>query len=411
MRKFSLSILTDGVWSKVIALTSILFFVLLADAILSDWVPNYIQTVTGSALIMGAIMSFSSVIGFGADIIFPQLLKWTTVKKLLVMAVLSGVLFSGVLYFSTLWPVLVIFLVAMAVWGVYYELLGFANQQFVSETVPGKMRASVWAVIGIFRNLAYFIGPIIGGVLAVQGDRVVVLTAGGISILAYGLVFFLKLSNKQVVVKNEEINLVKELSHWWVLIEHVWPMLIASFILGLIDATFWTTGTVLTEVLARENWIGGLFLPMYMLPSLFVGILVLKWGIYRGKKKWAEIFMLLGGIALALLFIQDSIVYKLAIVFVSSIFFSVSYPLIDAVYSDIVSRMGRERKHLIGLSASMISLSYIVGPVLAGWIASQVGESMTFVVMGVAMAAVSIMLLILTPRKLRLPQVEIASWE
>ena len=121
--------------------------------------------------------------------------------------------------------------------------------------------------------------------------------------------------------------------------------------------------------------------------------------------------MLLGGIFLALLFFKDSVFYELAMVFLSSVMLSVTYPLVDAVYSDIVARMGRERKHVIGLSSSMVSLAYIVGPVLAGWIASQVGERMTFVTMGIAMAVVSTFLLFTTPKKLLLPQQEIKSWE
>ena len=111
-----------------------------------------------------------------------------------------------------------------------------------------------------------------------------------------------------------------------------------------------------------------------------------------------------------LLFYSESVVYQLAMVFLSSIMLSVSYPLVDAIYSDIVVRMGRERKHMVGLGVSMISLAYIVGPVLSGWIASQVGERMTFVAVGAATVTVSIVLLITTPRKLLLPQREIKNW-
>ena len=417
MRKLFLNFRSDSVWSKVMALTAILFFALLADAILSDWVPVYLQNVLGGSFMMGIVMSFSSVVGFSADFIFPQLLKGTTVRKMMVMAVLSGVLFSAVLLWATIqtggqawWPMVMVLLLAMAIWGVYYEFLGFANQQFVAETAPVHQRAQVWAVMGVFKNLAYFLGPMLGGYLISRGDRVLVMITGGISVVAYILLLFFKIKNKPVVLEAEEINLSREASHWWTLLPHVWPVLVLAFVLGLIDATFWTTGTVFTEVLAKQNWWGGFFLPMYMLPSLFVGLFVLKWGVYQGKKKWAEIFLMLGGLFLMLLFYSESVVYQLAMVFLSSIMLSVSYPLVDAIYSDIVVRMGRERKHMVGLGVSMISLAYIVGPVLSGWIASQVGERMTFVAVGAATVTVSIVLLITTPRKLLLPQREIKNW-
>ncbi len=397
-------------------LASILFFVLLADAILSDWVPVYMQNVLGGPLLMGLVMAFSSLIGLGADFLFPQLLSGTMVKKLVVMAILAGLAFCLILYWSTFfggeagWVLLVMLLVAMAVWGVYYEFLGFASQQFVAETAPPHQRASVWAVMGVFKNLAYFLGPIMGGVLASGGDRTVLLTAGLISLAAYILLLFFKVKSRQVAIEVNQVNLKSEASHWGVLMRRVWPMLLISLMLGLVDATFWTTGTVFTENLAQQGWWGGLFLPMYTLPSLFVGVFVMRWGIYQKKKKWAEIFMLLGGVFLMLLYRGGSIYYILLMVFLSSAMLSVSYPLIDAVYSDIVFRMGRERKHMVGLSSSMISLAYIIGPILAGGVASAVGERMTFVVMGAAMTLIAVFLLLVTPKKLKLPQAEIGTW-
>ncbi len=237
-----------------------------------------------------------------------------------------------------------------------------------------------------------------------------IVTAGLVSMVAYILLLAFKIKSRPAVVEIEELSLKKEMSHWWVLSGRVWPMLLVTLMLGLVDATFWTTGTVLTESLAQKNWWGGLFLPMYTLPSLFVGVFVMRWGIYQGKKRWAEKFMFLGGIFLMLLFWEGSIFYELMIVLLASVMLSVSYPLVDAVYSDIVFRMGRERKHLVGLSSSMVSVAYIIGPIISGLIASRVGERMTFVAMGGAMSLVALFLLTITPKKLKLPQTEIATW-
>jgi MFS family permease len=73
--------------------------------------------------------------------------------------------------------------------------------------------------------------------------------------------------------------------------------------------------------------------------------------------------------------------------------------------------MGRERKHLIGLSLSTWSIAYIVGPIVAGYIARSIGEAKTFTVLGVFTLLVSLILLIASPKKLRLPQKEIKTWE
>jgi MFS family permease len=73
--------------------------------------------------------------------------------------------------------------------------------------------------------------------------------------------------------------------------------------------------------------------------------------------------------------------------------------------------MGRRGKHMMGLSSSTLSLAYIIGPILAGFIAQMVGEKMTFSIMGIFMSVVAIFLLMVTPRKLRLPQTEIQTWD
>lgn len=193
--------------------------------------------------------------------------------------------------------------------------------------------------------------------------------------------------------------------------EHVWPVLLISLMMGIVDATFWTTGTVLSDNLAKHGWLGGMFLPMYMLPMIFMGVIVAKWGVYRGKKKLAESFMVAAGLLLTLVTWRSDLVFLLFVSFGAGTLLAISWPLTDAVYSDIVARMGREGKHMIGLSSSTVSLAYIIGPVLVGFIASRMGEVRTFGFVGVAMAVVAFVLLFVTPKKLRLPQEEIQKWE
>lgn len=414
MRKITLDGLMNPMWRRVASLLMVIMFIDLSDAILSDWVPGYMQGILGSSLLMGFAMSFSSVVGFVADLLFPQLMKNVLVNQLLKWAMGASLLFSTSLYIVSLKPLLPVLLFAMAVWGIYYEFLTFANQQFVADVAGSHDRSRVWSIIGVFRNFAYFLGPILGGlILSWWGDGGVILTSAVITVVSLVLMAVMRMSGDSTSsrLETESVNLFAEIKHWWVLLEHVWPVVMISLVLGLIDSTFWTTGTVLSDALANQHQWGGMFLPLYMLPSLFVGFIVAKWGIYKGKKKWAEVFLLLGGLMFAGIGISSNVYWQLLAVFLGSCMLSVSYPLTDAVYSDIVSRMGRERKHMVGLSSSTVSLAYIVGPVLAGLIASRVGERMTFSSMGVGVAVVAWLLLIITPKKIKLPQAEIGSWE
>lgn len=405
---------TNRVWFKVIGFSLMVFFLGLADAILSDWVPEYMQEKLGGSLLMGIVFSFSSVVGFAADMVFPQILRKCSFQRLMAMAVGGALVFVGLLLWSTEWPVVAIFLMAMAVWGVYYEFMAFGGQQFVVEIAPVQMRSAVWSMLGVFKGLAYFLGPIVGGLLVFRyGNKEVLWFSAAIVFI--GLFVWKLLGYKKErssgLGEVKRFSIKDEIGHWMVLSHKVWPVLIVSFVLGLIDSTFWTTGTVFSTQLARENWWGGMFLSFYMLPPLFMGLIMSRLKIISGKKKIAEVTLFLAGIALIFIGMQSSIVWILIGVLVMATLLTITQPVTDAVYTDILSRMGRERIHMAGLSNSMMSLAYVAGPILSGWMASVWGEKMTFGAVGWLTVFVSVFLLLVTPKKIRLPQEEIQSWE
>lgn len=408
-----MSYLKDPLWARLTSLSFTLFFIFLGDAILSFWVPNFLQeSFGGNAFLMGLVISFSSIIGFIADMILPQLIKGIQVNRLLMMAVIVSLIFSGILIGSTFFPFMLIFLLAMAFWGIYYEFLGFANHQFIADSVPHELHSSAWAFVSSFKNLAYFIGPMIGGWLVIKSDRSPLVLAITFSLIGlFMIISSRKIHNREVEIDFKEVSLMKEIEHWTTLFRYVWPIVLLSLFLALIDATFWTSGAVLTEELSKKAWYGVLFLPLYVLPSLLVSYIVIKRKIFEGKKKWAIRFTLLSGVFLAALGISQNLLFLLAMSLISSTFLAFAYPLLDGAYSDIIARMGRQRKHLIGLSGSSISLAYIIGPALAGLIAKLVGEAGSFSVMGIALFLVCLILMIVTPKKIKLPQQEIQTWK
>lgn len=399
-------------WFRVSAFGVVLFFVLLSDAVLADWVPGYMQGVLGSPMKMGLMMAFSSVIGFVMDLIFPQLLRTSGVHKLAGGAIVGSLIFLTSMLSSTWFSYGLILLIGMAAWGVYYELDSFMTKQFVAGVAPKELRSAVWGVVGIVRNLAYFLGPLIGGMMIAWGDRAVVFGAGGVLAFAYVLFLFIKLPHSHEVSEDiHGVHVMEEIKHWMSLGRRVWPVLILSVLAGIVDATFWTTGTVLNDRLAEQSSIGGWFLSAYMLPSLFIGVIVAKWGLSEGKKKWAEKLMLLGGVVLGLLAWVKSVEGIILVVILSSILMSMSWPLLDAIYTDLVVRSRRGRKHMIGLSSSTLSLAYVIGPILAGWLSGKYGEVETFAIIGWGVVVICVILLWVTPKKLHLPQQEMTGWD
>ncbi len=399
-------------WKRVTAFLVILFFVLLSDAVLSDWVPGYLQNTLGSPLAMGLMMALSSVVGFVMDLIFPQLLRSSGVRKLAGGALLGALIFLLSMLSSTWWSYAIILAMGMAAWGIYYELDSFMTQQFVAGVAPTHERSSVWGVVGGVRNAAYFLGPIVGGYVAFYGDRAVVIGAMGVLIFAYLLFLFVRLPRDHEISHHDSsINIAEEVGHWYRLGLRVWPILLTSFVVGLIDATFWTTGTVLTDRLAQESSYGGMFLSAYMFPFLFAGLLVARWGVDVGKKKWAARFLLLGALSLMTVGFIDSVLLILVAVGVAGLFIAMAFPLIDSVYTDLVARARKGRKHIIGMSSATFSLAYVIGPIISGYVTGRLGEEMTFTSVGGIVAIVAVYLMWATPKKLKLPQDEIQSWE
>ena len=402
----------NPVWVKILIFSLILFFIRLSDSIISFWAPNQIQSSLNSPVLMGAIVGIQSLVGVGADLIFPKLLRSVRARKLVFWAIMFSALTSFSLMAGAYKPFIAIFIVTMTLWGIYYELINFANFQFLGTVVPTQMRAAAWGFTGIFLNLAYFLGPFIADSLLSRG---VLITQGSIIIFLLTALILLTLTHKvhdvPSIMEFNDLNPWKEFKHWLTLSSHIWPIIIISLVLGFIDSTFYTTGSVWTEKLSQINPWGVWFLPLYLLPSICIGIPLATWEIKSGKKKLSEKYMALAGLILAGIGISENLSWQLAVVCLSSCALAISYPLLGGVYSDIISRMGKEKKDMIGLTNSVTNLSYIIWPVFAGIISSIVGERMTFSYLGIGVFVIGIILLFVTPKKLYLPQEEIKSWD
>jgi MFS family permease len=402
-------------WLSVVMMSGILFFVYLADAILSDWVPAFLDERMGGPMMMGVIMSFSSVAGLLADLVLPQILKAASAWRLMLMAIVSSIVFAILLIWGAFQPVVWVAITAVIVWGIYYEFLAFGRQQMVADLVPKDGRSSAWGILEISISLAYFLGPIIGGILLykMSFDHIPAVSLF-ISLLSVVLLMLWKkkIQNKRVLVDEpvHRLDIVEELEHWWVLSRYVWPVLVISLMMGVIDATYWTVGVILSDNLSQSAWWGQLFLPMYMLPAVLVGVILQRVKIKSGKKRVAIFSTMLSGISLALMGSTQTVEVLLLLSFGTGVALAVSWPMINAVYSDILSRMGREKKHMMGLSSSMTSMAYIVGPLLAGFLASIYGYKHVFVIMGVSTLVVMSVILMLMPKKIRMPQKQIERW-
>jgi len=399
-------------WMRVIIYTTPIFFYSFSDSILSYYAPIAIQAAFGSAMIMGLVMSFSSVVGLVTDFIFPQILKEISAKRLLLWSGFLSLAFAVLLLGAGDKPLYPVFLLAMAIWGVYYEFLGFSKQKFMGTKVPRSLHSGANAFMFTMRGVSYTFGPLLAAFMFGISSQLLIGVSIAIAVVGVFLSIFTNHSRGvPVEVEVQHVHLGAELSHWKVLMVSVWPMVLLFIGLGLVDAAFWTTGTVLSQKFAETTVLGDFLIPIYVLPALIIGLVVAKWNPVEGKKKLATLFFLLSGIFLGLVGVIESIPLILVMVFISSVLSSISYPLVDAVFSDLTERMGKERFHLIGLTNSATSIAYIIGPLMAGFMASRMGEEKTFGALGVITVVLSIIIYFATPRKIKLSQENIKKWD
>ena len=91
----------------------------------------------------------------------------------------------------------------------------------------------------------------------------------------------------------------------------------------------------------------------------------------------------------------------LLIILFSSFFISISWPAIRAAFADYVSESHKYEKEIEGLMDFSINVGFIIGPALAGVTAGIVGNSEAFALMGVAGIFITIYLVKITPKNIK----------
>lgn len=397
--------------AKVYKISGILIFVFLADALLAYWTPILIQRTFNSSLVMGFVMSLSSLVGITSDFFVPQIVKTISVRRLLISSIFLSITFSFLLFSSVSFSFWIV-LIAVSVWGLYYELLSFASKQFVAFSVPKPAHASAWGVIYSAKSLAYTVSPLIAGYLLITKEINIAIVAITLALISLWLVFlFIKPSNIEEKIEIKHFSIFTELGYWKELLNSVWPVITISLLIGTVEAVFWTAGTIYSEQLAQVSFLGRFYIPAYILPSILIGPLLSKAKIENNKKRLSMLFFSIASFLLIISSQINNIYLILLTIFASGVFSALTYPLLDAVYSDIISRMGKQKMHLIGLASSSNSLAYIVGPIIGGILSTIFSEKITFGIIGIICLIVTFVVFIFTPRKIYLHQSDIQNWK
>lgn len=380
----------------------------LADAIMSYSAPLLIEKLTsGNDTMMGVVLASSSMIGICMDFLFaklfPQKNSWFFLRLIFIFAFYFPLPF---LLFHSI-PAAVI---GMLAWGIYFEAMVFANFHAIHETVPVAEHSWAWGTASVIRTLAWVAGPILASALYGYDPVLPVRFAIGtyaLSLVLFGILGWVGVYRKKtghVEVQKAPHSFGTEFAIWKTYGKTLWPLIGFTMLFFLIESAFFSIGPLFAEHLKELHPLGGFFVSIYSIPGLFVGFMITRLSAPYGKKRLAYASAVLAGISFLLLGFGSGIWFILSMTFIASIGLCIWYPAISAVFEDYVARAKGFGNDLIGLTAMAGSFSYILGPILNGFLSDRIGHQKVFAFWGAVSLVYALFLFIHVKRKVKLPQ-------
>ena len=300
----------------------------------------------------------------------------------------------------------------MITWSTYYELRNYSKYNFVEKFLPSKENAKAWSIMSIFQSSAYMIGPIIAVYFISKNLKsplfasLLITSFATISFLLFQILY----KKKGEIDRNSERNrsLFEDVKITHILARRVWPLVMFSFALTLLDVSFWTIGVLYSEKLRVQNPIGGMFITMYGLPAILTAMIAPKIYGRLGKKRTAFVIGILSGCALISLALFKDVYVILGTVFVIAMLSGISFILTYATFEDFITRLDGTENNMVSIGQISQNVAYVIGPIFFGLISKDGNFGHSFIAAGEILILFSILALAVVPRKIKMPHKEIA---
>jgi len=387
----------------VYLLCSMMFFWYLFDAVISYITPLIITEKGFSNTAMGIILGTSSIGGALFDFFLCKTFKNTTYRRVFAIMFALCIGYPLFLYHS---QTAGMFIIAMIIWGIYFDLKNVGIFDFVARATPQKEFTENFGLIQIFETLGYLIAPILIGFLTLGAVAWQSYFIGWI-FLFFSLLFFIIMLRRREKNIHEiqqdppKRSIFLELYLWKKCIKILSPVLLLVLFLYVSESFFWTIGPIFAEQLLTQHPLGGFFMAAHTFPSLLVGWFVGKLTQKYGKKHTAFWALFLGSFILALLHLTQNPVLIVLQIFASSFFIAMSFPAINGAFADYIRETLQYEKEIEGIQDFYTNIGFIIGPMMAGFLSDHIGIAPAFSLLGVIGCIVSIILLSITPKKIR----------
>jgi MFS family permease len=395
-----------GHHAPIYLLSFVVLFWAIFDGTMSYITPLIIDERGFSKSMIGLLISTSSIMGALFDFVICKLFRNINFRRIfLIMFILCAIYPLVLWHGGTIW----IFLIAMAIWGIYWDLYGFGIFNFIGRYTKKDEHSANFGTIQVFKSLGIIIAPLIAGLVLAEGVGWKPFALGWIFI-TISIFFFITLTiitrKNNTRVKNFERhpkrkNLFVELYLWKKIGRKLLPVLILTFFLFVIDAFFWTLGPMYAVHLNLKQF-SGLFLMAYTLPPLAMGWFVAKFTKRIGKKRTAFYNLLIGSLFLSFFMFLPNIYFIIPIILISSCFITMALPAINAAYADFIYEAPKVEGEIEGLEDFAFNIGYVIGPLCAGILADIFSIPIAFSILGVVGFTLALILLKITPKKINI---------
>ncbi|MBU0978605.1 MAG: MFS transporter [Patescibacteria group bacterium] len=396
---------------KVLWYSLILFFICLADTLMAYVTPLVLNEYFGHMLVVGLVMSCSSVVGLSTDWLISRKLPNTNYRFFIKWLILIGVWFPIIFW---IFPTLAVgYLVAMMVWGVYYEMINFASFDFVNRSVQPSEHAFTWSILDVFKAMALLSTPIVAGLLFEIDQNLVFL----LSLACFGLASFIFSTNKSSEIQplpksqlSPQRSQSEEVQIWWQMLKKIWPIYIFFFSMIMLDAAIWVAGPMLSEQIRLFSQAGSFVIPAYVLPTLLAPVIISRFGKIFKRTRVIFLMAIIGAIVLGVgSFIVGVSAWIIPIILLASLFIAIDFPEVGGIFEDFYDRVDEFGNDLTGLRNSAVSLAYIFGPVSVGLLAEVLNYAHILTVFAGLLFVSGIIALLFTPNRIRMPKAKLVS--
>jgi DHA1 family tetracycline resistance protein-like MFS transporter len=375
---------------QLVSIFLIVFIDLLGFSLILPLLPYYAQTFQVNGTVTGLLVaSYAAMQFFGAPVLgrLSDNYGRRPVLMISILGTFAGFLLLG--FAQSLWMLFA----SRILDGLTGGNLSVA-QAYISDVTDSKNRAKGLGLIGAAFGLGFIVGPVTGGLLSQWGFAVPAFTAAGLSLINFILVAAW-LPESLTVEKRALLPSRRPAMTVSAMIEALHrpftgPLLVTRFFFGLAFAIFQTIFSLyaLTRFNLSAQQTGYILAYVGVLSVFTQGFLV-----SRLTSRVREDFLIVGGVVLMTISLLGwAFAPSVSVLLIIMAPTSIAGGVLNTVLSSTLTKTVKEQEigGILGLSASIESLTRVLAPALGGILLSDLGTWAPGVFGGVVLLGLSI---------------------